>query len=199
MTDDNRPGTTRTFYSMRGFHVVTGTVLAVGGVGFIVLAAIASAHPHIHFFQADGGESTSDNVWGFVLGALFAWIGIRMTRVGVRISAEKIAIRGYFRTRTVEASEVSAVSLQPAAGESGPRWLPRVEVASGKDFWIYSFDCGRASKPPKPGKAATIREIQALLRVEASDPGGQPGVTHEDDIERSPSLQTDPASGTDVA
>jgi hypothetical protein len=126
-----------------------------------------------------------------------------MVRVGIRITAQKIMIRGYFRTRTVEASEIRAVSLQPAAGEPGPRWLPRVELAGGKDFWIYSFDCGPAIKPPKPGKAAAIQEVRALLGVETPDAGGQPGVahegaTHEDDGERSRSLQNGAASGTEV-
>jgi len=192
----NRQDTTRTFYSMRCFHVVTGVVGAVAGVGLIVLASAALAHPHIHFFQANGGISNSGNIGFIFLGVLLAWLGVRMTSVGVQISAEKVTIRGYLRTRTVGASEILAVSLQPAAGQSGPRWLPRVELADGQEFWIYSFDCGPASKPPKPKKAAVIEEVRALLGVESPDPSCQPVVTHEDAIERPRPLLADSADGT---
>jgi hypothetical protein len=195
MTNGDRSGTTRTFYSMRGFHVGFGVVLTAVGVGMVVLGAVASAHPHIHFFQADGGESFPDIFGLIVLGILCAWIAVRMIRVEVRISAEKVTIRSYLRTRTVDASEIRAVSLQPAAGSSGPRWLPRVEVAGGKDFWIWSFDCGPANKPPKPDKAATIQEIGALLGVETADPGAHPGLRHGYGSDGSPSPEADLIDG----
>ena len=52
MTSGNRPGATHTFYSMRSFHMVTGIVATVIGVGHIGGGSVALAHPHIHFFQS---------------------------------------------------------------------------------------------------------------------------------------------------
>ena len=127
------------------------------------------------------------------MGLLFTWLGIRMVRVGVQISAEKIAIRGYFRSRTVNGSEIRAITLRPKDnGEGQLRWIPQVELTSGKSFSIASFDCGPARKPPKPDLAATIEEVRALLGVKAPDLGGQPELRHQGGNEGSPFRQADP-------
>jgi hypothetical protein len=115
---------------------------------------------------------------------------------GVQISAEKITIRGYFHTRTVNASEIRAITLRPKDnGEGQLRWIPQVELTSGESFPIASFDCGPARKPPKPELAATLEEVRALLGVKAPDPGGQPELRHPDGSEWSSFRQADPARG----
>jgi len=159
-----------TFRSMRGLHLVTGVSCVVIGIGLLVGEAAALAYPHSSW--AGGGNSTWDYIWGAGVGLVFVWVGIRMVRVGVHISSGKITTRGYLRTRTVSASEIRAITLQPHDnGEGRLRWIPRVELISGKSFWIYSFDCGPESKPPKPEKAAAIEEVCALLGVGADDVG----------------------------
>jgi hypothetical protein len=135
-----------------------------------------------------------DIFWSVTVGLLFAWVGIRLARVGVRINSEKITIRGYFVTRKVNASTISAITLQPLDnGEGQFRWIPRVELASGKSFWINSFDCGPARNPPKPELASTIDEIRMLLGVRTPDPGAQQGSTTS--RVWSPSLPADPING----
>jgi hypothetical protein len=116
--------------------------------------------------------STWGAIWGTALSLLLVWLGVRLIRVGVHISSGKLTIRGYFRTRTVNASEIRAIALQPHDnGEGRLRWIPRVELTGGKSLWIYNFDCGPAPKPPKPDKAATIEEVRVLLGVETDDVG----------------------------
>jgi membrane protein implicated in regulation of membrane protease activity len=189
----NRSGTIHTFHSMRGFHLVTGIVVAVFGAGLLIGEAAALAYPHSSWAQ--GGNSTWDYIWGAGLGILLVWLGIRLVRVGVHISSEKMTIRGYFVTRTVKASEIRAITLQPKDNGQGQlRWIPQVELTSGKAFWIDSFDCGAARNPPKPGVAATIEDVRTLLGVKASAPGDQPGLTRRYGSDGSPFPQVDPAS-----
>jgi hypothetical protein len=164
----NPSGTTHIFYSMRGFHLVTGIISAVFGIGGLVGLVAALAYPHSSWAQGSG--SAWGDFWGIVSALLFTWLGIRLVRVGVRITSQKMTIRGYFRTRTVKASEIRAISLQPLDNESGPRWIPKVELTSGKRFWIHTLDCGSARKPPKPELAAIIEEVRALLGVEPGTP-----------------------------
>jgi hypothetical protein len=77
--------------------------------------------------------------------------------------------RGYFRTRTVDASEIRAITLQPKNDGNGDRWIPRVELTGGKGFWIQGFDCGPARKPPKPHQAARLNAVRALLKVRTDE------------------------------
>jgi hypothetical protein len=189
----DRFGATHRFYVMRGFHVVTGVIGAAMGVGLLIGAAVAVADPSSYWAQ---GISTWGAIWGTALSLLFVWLGIRLLRAGVQISAEKITIRGYFVTRTVNASEIHAITLQPKDnGEGQLRWIPRVGLTSGKGLWIASFDCGPARKPPKPELAATIEEVRTLLGVKAPDLGSQPELRHPDGSERPPVRQADPARG----
>jgi hypothetical protein len=155
---------------MRDFHLVMGIVVAVFGVGLVVGEVAALAYPSSKWAQGD--TSAWSFIWGTALGLLIAWVGIRLVRVGVHVTGEKMTNRGYFVTRTVNASEIRAITLQPHDnGEGGLRWIPRVELTGGKSFSIASFDCGPARKPPKPEKVATIEEIRALLGVGADDVG----------------------------
>jgi len=160
-------GTTHTFRHWRGFHLVTGIVVTVAGVVLIVGEAAALAYPHSSW--AKGGTSASEIFQNIAIGLVLVWVGIRLLRLGVQISGEKITIRGYFITRTINASDIRAITLQPSNDEGGPRWKPRVELTGGKSFWIESLDCGSAQDPVRPEKAATVHEIRALLGLAADD------------------------------
>jgi hypothetical protein len=90
--------------------------------------------------------------------------------VAVQISDEKLAIRSYLRTRTVNANEIRAITLQSKAmGQAGNHWIPRVDLTDANTVWITNFDCGPAAGPPKAGPAAAVGEIRALLSVKADD------------------------------
>jgi hypothetical protein len=178
----SRSGTTHTFYVLRGFHLVTGIVAAVFGVGLVAGQVVAAVYPSSKWAQGD--TSAWDLIWGTALGLLFAWLGVRLVRVGVHITAEKMSNRGYFITRTVKASEIRAITLHPKDNGQGKlRWIPQVELTSGKNFSIASFDCGPARKPPKPEMAVIIEDVRALLGVKADtvsmSESQQPGAAAE--------------------
>lgn len=167
----DRSGTIHTFRYMRGFHLVVGIVVVVFGVGLIIGTWAAVAYPSSSWAQG-ASISTWNVIWPNALGLLFVWVGIRLLLLGVQISAGKMTSRGYFWTRTVQASEIRAITLQPKDDTgNGPRWIPRVELTGGKGFWIQSFDCGPAPQSPNPHLAATLDEVRALLGVRADDIG----------------------------
>ena len=171
----DRSGTTRTFRYRRVFHMVLGTPVVVIGVGYLVGDAAALAYPSSSWARGDGGVSTWDSIWMAAVALVVTWLGIRLFRLGVlQVSAGKMRVRGYFRTRAVDASEIRAIPLrrEDIGGESSRlRWRARVELTCGKSFWIDGFDCGRAEKPPKPDRAAILDEVRALLGVRADDIG----------------------------
>jgi hypothetical protein len=163
-----RSGTTYTFHSMRGFHQFSAIVVGVVfGAGLFVSTAVAVADPHSKWAQ---GISTSGAIWSTALSLVFIWLGIRLFRVGVYISSGKMTIRGYVVSRTIKASQIQAIALQPNDNGHNLRWIPRVELTSGKSFWIDSFDCGSAEKPPKPELAAAIEEVRTLLGAKTPNP-----------------------------
>jgi DivIVA domain-containing protein len=167
----DRSGTTHTFRYRRVYHVLLGITVVVIGVGILVGDTAALADPSSSWARGDGGVSTWDSIWMAAGGLLMAWLGLRLLRVGVfQISAAKMRVHGYFRTRTVRASEIRAVTLEPKdIGNGHLRWRARVRRTGGKDFWIGGFDWGHAEKLPNPGRAAALDEARALLGVGADD------------------------------
>lgn len=159
----DRSGTTHTFRLQRGLLLAGGIVALAFGVtclGLAVAAPLTAWSPNV------GGKG--DEVWAIGLGFLCLWFGIRLLRVGVQVSGEKLTIRSYLRTRTVSASEIRAITLQPKAmGESGNIWIPRVDLIDGTSIWITSFECGAAARPPKLERVATLDELRKLLGVKS--------------------------------
>ena len=153
-------------------------------VGILVGIAVALADPSSRWARGGGGLSTWGNIWLVAAGLLGIWLGISLLRVGVlQISAGKMTVRGYLRTRTVEVSEIRAFTLQTRDETgNGPRWIVRVELTGGKGFWIPSFACGSARRPPRPQLAAIVEQVRALPGFEGYDDadlpvsqdGGQP-------------------------
>jgi hypothetical protein len=155
----DRSGTTHTFCFHRGRHLIAGIVCVVFGAAFL---AMEVADPR--------GRGAWRDVVLVIFGLALVWMGIRQFRVGVQISGAKLTIRNDYRTRTVVASEIRAITLEPYAfGEVAKCWVPRVELTDGSSVWIDNFDCGPARRPPRPELAATVDEVRMLLWVRADD------------------------------
>jgi hypothetical protein len=178
------PGTVHTFRGQRAIHLVTGIAAVVVGIGLLVGLAAALADPSSSWARGDGGVGTSGDAEMAIGGLLAIWLGIRLLRVGLQITAGKMTYRGYFWSRTVDAADIRAITLQPIDETgNGARWIPRVELTGGKGFWIRSLDLSRARKPPKPRLAAQLDDIRALLGITAEDmgrPENQPQADTED-------------------
>ena len=147
-------GTTHTFRFHRGLHL-TGGILALA-IGAACLA-LAVAFP-LSGWSPDIG-SKGDEIWIIGSALLCIWFGIRLFRVGVKVSGEKLTIRSYLRSHTVSAGEISAITLQskPMNPQDPNHWIPRIDLTDGSSFWITNFDCGPAGQPPKAELAATVR------------------------------------------
>ena len=163
----NRPGTIRT--RITGTNLVCGIFFVVIGVSCFVTDAAALAFASSSFARGDGGIGASGVFQLAVIGLLFTWGGIRVLRVGVQASAGKMTYRGYFWTRTVDASDIRAITLQPFTDGNREVWTPRVELTVGRSFWMPGASCGRTRNPPIPHRAATLDEIRALLGVRVDD------------------------------
>jgi hypothetical protein len=118
---------------------------------------------------ASAWETAGILFFGVLVMVVCSWVGIRQFRNGAQVSGHKLTIRNELRTYTVDAADIRRITLQPkSVGEGGTRWVARVELTA-KSIWIDNFDCGPASKPPKPGRVAVVDEIRALLGVRAED------------------------------
>ena len=159
----DRSGTTHTFRLQRGLLLAGGIVALAFGVaclGLAVAAPLTAWSPNV--------GSKGDEILVIGLGFLCLWFGIRLLRVGVQVSGEKLTIRSYLRTRTVDASEIRAITLQPKAiSQGGNIWIPQVDLIDGTNIWITSFECGPAARPPKLERVATVDELRKLLRVQS--------------------------------
>ena len=170
-------------------------------VGILVGDAAALADPSSSWARGSGGVSTWDNIWMAAMGLLGIWLGIRLLRLGVlQISTGKMTVRGYLRTRTVEVSEIRAFTLQTRDETgNGARWIVRVELTGRKGFWIPSFACGSARRPPRPQLATIVEQIRALLKIEGDDgadlPVSQGGEQLQDAV---PGLPQDSKAELDV-
>ncbi len=171
----DRSETTHTFRLQRGLLLAGGIVVLAGSaacLGLAVAAPLTAWSPRI------GGKG--DEVWAVGLGVLCLWFGIRLLRVGVQVSGEKLTIRSYLRTRTVDASEIRAIALQPKViSQGGAVWIPRVDLTDGTSIWITSFECGPAARPPRLDRVATVEEVRKLLGVSADNIGTPAGRQHE--------------------
>jgi hypothetical protein len=153
------PRTTYTFCFHRGRHLILGILAAALGAAClaVLVGTLATAPSQL-------------SMWDQILfaggGLALIWLGVRQFRVGIQISDEKLIIRNEWRSYTVNVSEVRAITLQPKSIGQGPdHWMPRVDLAGGKNVWITNFDSGRSDRQPKAEQAATLNEVRALLRV----------------------------------
>ena len=164
----DRSGTIHTFRFQRGvliFGAVMGLALAAAFFALAVAGPLSGWSP-------DVGISTWDEIWVIGVCLLCLWLGIRLLRVAVEISAGKMTIRSYFRTRTVNVGEIRAISLQSKSmGGGGNQWIPRVDLTDGRSIWINNMECGPVEGPPRSYLAASLDEIRGVLGVGADDTG----------------------------
>jgi hypothetical protein len=146
--------------------------LAFAAVSF----ALAVAGP-LSGWSPDLGMSKGDEIWAIGVGLLCSWFGIRVLRIAVQINAGKMAIRGYFRTRTINVGEIRAITLQPRSifidQNIPPHWIPRVDLTDGRSIWIVNLDCGPTNRPPRSYLAASFDEFREVLGV-GTDDASQP-------------------------
>jgi len=166
----NRPGTIHTFRYQRGL-LLPGAVMALAFAAASFALTVAAP---LSGWSPDTG-SKGDEFWEIVIIPLLLWLGIRLLRVAVVISAGKMTIRSYFRTHTVNVGEIRAISLQPKHTDVLSHWTPRVDLTDGRSIWINNFEGGRADQPPKPYMAASFDELREVLGVGADDTGQQEG------------------------
>jgi hypothetical protein len=156
---EDRAGTTRIFGAPpRGFRI--GAVIAWA----VIVPGIAA----LAFSPA--GRQSGLSVWGATVlvaffGVSIALLGTAMSRRGVIVSDGKVTIRA-LRSRTIEASEIRAVTLR-SKGVAQPVWVPQVELANGKLIYLNALAGGSASEPPDPEQLATLDEFRALLGLRA--------------------------------
>ena len=125
----------------------------------VILAAVVAAQP-------DNGVLFK-TLW-VVAWALFAALLARMALMRVQVRGGKLIVRNYFRTRTVNASEIRGITWDWLRG----RVAPRVHLAGGGSvllaaFWSYGSR--------KPQLVATVEEILSLLGVQLPVQEQSPG------------------------
>ncbi len=158
----DRSGTTHTFRVHR--RVVLAVICMVIGALFLPWGIAALFNPAA--FQL--------NAWQELLfigmGLFFMWAGICAFRGGVQVRGGKLIIRNELWARTIPASDILAITLEPkAVSEVATHWKPRVELTNGRSIWIDHLDCGPVKRPPQPDRAAAVEEIRALLGVRPGD------------------------------
>ena len=99
---------------------------------------------------------------------LFAALGVRFARMRVKVRAGQLIVRNYFRTRTVNASEVRGITWDQLRGSVAPR----VHLAGGGSvllaaFWSYGYRQAEL--------AATVEKILSLLGVQLPGQEQPPG------------------------
>jgi hypothetical protein len=164
----DRSGTIHTFRFQRGLLIFGAVMVLAFAAAFFALAV---AGP-LSGWSPDVGMSKGNEIWAIGAGLLCLWLGIRLLRVAVEISAGKMTIRSYFRTRTVNVGEIRAISLQSKSmSGGGSQWIPRVDLTDGRSIWINNMECGPVDRPPKSYLAASFDEIRGVLGVGADDTG----------------------------
>jgi hypothetical protein len=105
----------------------------------------------------------------FVLGCiLFALLGIRCARFRVQVRGSQLIIRNYFRTRTVNASEVRRITLARVYMDYfsySYYWVPRVHLAGGGSIRLMALVTPGSPRAAPHKLATTVEEILSLLGV----------------------------------
>lgn len=166
----DRSGTIHTFLFERGELIILGiTILAFAAAFF----GLAIAGP-LSGWSPDIDISKGDEIWTTAGGLLCSWLAVRVLRRAVRVKAGRVTIRGYLFTRTINAGDIRAITLQMtrrSVSEESPHWIPRIDLADGRSIWIFALDCGPSDRPPRPYRAASLDELRGILGVETDDAG----------------------------
>ncbi len=128
-----------------------------GLVGVIIFAVIASpAGPHIGVLGKVGVIA--------IIVVPIALLCSGMARTGVRVSAGRVAVRGW-RTRTVDIGEIRDITLETKSNGQNSFWVPRMRLVNGDDIWLPGLSCGTALRSPVPWRLASFDTFQSLIGV----------------------------------
>ena len=105
--------TTYTFHFHRVFHGSVGVLFVAFGAGGLVLPVVSLFTGGWYRSVSSprtAGEATLALLASVGFGLLFAWMGIRQFRYGAQVSGQKLTIRNTFRTYTVDAADIRAIT-----------------------------------------------------------------------------------------
>jgi hypothetical protein len=118
----------------------------IGGALSVPIAAVLAVVVWVDHANGISFRVIWDLVW-----ILIALIAIRIARLGVQVRGDRLIIRGFLRTRTFHASQVSGITL--ARGHSqqqfGSFWTPYVHFHGGDSIRLAALMVGgtRAGAP----------------------------------------------------
>lgn len=160
-TPQDRAGTTRILCTERRDRVGFNSLMAAAFTLFFPLAVFAGA-----------GHTRGP---GLIMGALIAagwWFCYRMMRRGVEVSDGKVTIRNQWRSHTVSASDIRAVTLVATVVRSEVRWLAGALLTNDEIVPLDGLGCGNALRSPDPAALAKLEKFRALLGVGVNSPTG---------------------------
>lgn len=105
-------------------------------------------------------------IWDLVW-ILIALIAIRIARLGVQVRRDQLIIRGFFRTRTFNASQISGITLARGHYQQfGSFWVPYVHFHGGGSIRLAGLMVG-GTRAGAPATLVTLtQEITSLLGVQ---------------------------------
>jgi hypothetical protein len=140
-----------------GFLVITSTGVVAAGVAGKLSGTITGS------LTAPGTVALLAGL-GVLLLALF-YVGVRAPFLGVRVCGQQVKVTNGLRTYRAGTRDVTGITLERKS--MGPndvdRWVPRMHLADGGEFWLEAFSCGAASKDPDPQKVRLLDELRALI------------------------------------
>ena len=112
-------------------------------------------------------SSTSSKSRAPVLIANRGEIAIRIARLGVQVRRDQLIIRGFFRTRTFNASQISGITLARGHYQQfGSFWVPYVHLRGSGSIRLAGLMTGGTRAGPPATLVALTQEIASLLGVQ---------------------------------
>jgi len=135
-----------------------GALLMVGVAVACLVVAVVSPPPGIAFRI----------IWA-VIWLSFGLFGIRLARLATQVHNGRLVIRGFFRTRRFDASQIGKISLIRLREGANKVyvWIPRAYLHSGGSVRLLGL--GATGGPQeRPALTAAVQEISALLGLPES-------------------------------
>ena len=168
-TMDLRPSKEYFYDAKSEWHVFRSipTMVFYVGVFFLALSVASIVVGILEWMgAADRGAGHSPFLWFFAFGLCSAWFGFRSFRVGVYVRPGVLRVNNWFRTRTVERSEIAAINVEiTKEGEAGRVWRPTVELNDGSIVRISAIDCGRVDAHKDHVTWPTIESTELVAKI----------------------------------
>jgi hypothetical protein len=105
-------------------------------------------------------------IWDLVW-ILIALIAICIARLGVQVRRDQLIIRGFFRTRTFNASQISGITLVRGHYQQfGSFWVPYVHLHGSGSIRLGGLMTGGTRAGPPARLVTLTQEIASLLGVQ---------------------------------